>query len=64
VADDAKARLSEPVHTSMERQRDTGALMDALIRGADWAPAGTNAETESEDVATLANKNPARAGLS
>ena len=25
----------------MERQRDTGARMDALIRGADWAPSGT-----------------------
>jgi hypothetical protein len=26
----------------MERQRDTGARMDALIRGADWAQIGTN----------------------
>jgi hypothetical protein len=26
----------------MERERDTGARMDALIRGADWAQAGTN----------------------
>jgi hypothetical protein len=26
----------------MERQRDTGARMDALIRGADWAQMGTN----------------------
>jgi hypothetical protein len=26
----------------MERKRDTGARMDALIRGADWALAGTS----------------------
>ena len=26
----------------MERERDTGARVDALIRGADWAQAGTN----------------------
>ena len=26
----------------MERQRDTGARMDALIRGADWVKTGTN----------------------
>jgi integrase len=28
----------------MERERDTGARMDALIRGADWAPVGTNGD--------------------
>jgi len=26
----------------MERQRDTGARMDALVRGADWATMGSN----------------------
>ena len=26
----------------MERQRETGARMDALIRGAEWAQMGTN----------------------
>jgi hypothetical protein len=26
----------------MERKRDTGARMDALLRGADWAQMGTN----------------------
>jgi hypothetical protein len=26
----------------MARSRDTGARMDALIQGADWAPTGTN----------------------
>ena len=32
----------------MERQRETGARMDALIRGADWAQMGTNGEVELE----------------
>ena len=32
----------------MERQRETGARMDALIRGADWAQMGTNG-VESEE---------------
>jgi integrase len=36
----------------MERQRDTGAGMDALIQGADWARMGTNgADTVSADEA-------------
>jgi integrase len=26
----------------MERKRDTGERMDALVRGADWAQTGTN----------------------
>lgn len=34
----------------MERQRDTGERMDALIRGADWAPMGTNGENRAPDV--------------
>jgi integrase len=43
----------------MERSRDTGARMDALLRGADWAPMGTNDERSMLSDATLANKNPA-----
>lgn len=35
----------------MERQRDTGERMDALVRGADWAPTGTNAIESPESVA-------------
>ena len=35
----------------MAGSRDTGARMDALIRGADWAPMGTN---EPDAVAVLA----------
>jgi hypothetical protein len=32
----------------MERERDTGARMDALIRAANWAQAGTNGVSELE----------------
>jgi hypothetical protein len=32
----------------MERKRDTGARMDALIRTADWAQVGTNGAKELE----------------
>lgn len=30
----------------MERERDTGARMDALLRGADWAQTGTSSVSE------------------
>ena len=42
----------------MERKRDTGAKMDALIRGADWAQAGTNGNSEAEALSVAATKNP------
>ena len=35
----------------MERTRDTGERMDALLRGADWAQPGTNAIESPESVA-------------
>jgi integrase len=35
----------------MERTRDTGERMDALVRGADWAHPGTNAIASPERVA-------------
>ena len=38
----------------MERQRDTGARMDALIRGADWAQTGTNNDHVSQPLPTAA----------
>ena len=47
----------------MERKRDTGARMDALVRGADWARMGTNGAQRVEPVSTLATENPAAAGL-
>jgi integrase len=34
----------------MERQRDTGERMDALIHGADWAQMGTNDQIEALDA--------------
>lgn len=39
----------------MERSRDTGARMDALVRGADWAPMGTSGPDEAVDVALVGN---------
>jgi integrase-like protein len=40
----------------MERQRDTGERMDALIRGADWAQMGTNGEVTAPE--TGADRKP------
>ncbi|MGD0166894.1 MAG: site-specific integrase [Gaiellaceae bacterium] len=34
----------------MERSRDTGARMDALLKGADWAQTGTNSTNGSESL--------------
>ena len=46
------------------RSRDTGARMDALIRGGEWAQTGTIDVNRFEGVALTENKNPAGAGLS
>jgi integrase len=35
----------------MQRKRDTGVRMDALLRGADWAQMGTNDELSPNDAA-------------
>jgi integrase len=58
----------------MERKRDTGLRMDALLQGAAWeddtdeaayrALPGTSSTETGHPVSTTANKNPARAGLS
>ena len=53
----------------MERKRDTGERMDALIRGADWGPIGTNSGTNyaapDAPVASSANgKAPKSGGFS
>jgi len=45
----------------MERQRDTGACMDALIRAADWAQTGTNRAVELEAVADVGDRRGRRA---
>jgi integrase len=39
----------------MERQRDTGQRLDALIRGADWAPMGTSGINDAPRVASVEN---------
>jgi hypothetical protein len=43
----------------MERKRDTGERMDALVQGADWATMGTNGAKAEELVPALATLNPA-----
>jgi hypothetical protein len=45
----------------MERTRDTGVRMDALIRGADWAQMGPNGAEAVDPASTLATK-PRRSG--
>lgn len=41
----------------MERKRDTGERMDALVRGADWAQTGTNGELEVEALSVAATES-------
>jgi hypothetical protein len=43
----------------MERQRDTGERMDALIRGAEWADTGRNGDPDLEAMPVPATKSPA-----
>jgi integrase len=43
----------------MERKRDTGERMDALVQGADWARMGTNGAKTEELAPALATRNPA-----
>ena len=46
----------------MSRDRDTGARLDALVKGVDWAPAGTNDgidEAFAELNAEAMERNPA-----
>jgi hypothetical protein len=42
----------------MERNRETGARMDALVRG-DWALTGTNGEVAADLSSLLETQNPA-----
>jgi integrase len=48
----------------MERQRDTGARLDALVRGAEWAQAGTNSIPVSASVVSLETEKPPFAATS
>jgi hypothetical protein len=56
-------RSSRGYARKVERKRDTGERMDALIRGADWAQTSTSDDPNVAPVAVVANKNPAGAGL-
>jgi integrase len=59
------ASLALEIYTKvMERKRDTGERMDALIRGANWAQMGTNGAERFDPMPVAATKNPASAGLS
>ncbi len=51
--------LALEVHArKMERSRDTGARMDALIKGADWAHTGTNDADTFEPLSLETTKAP------
>jgi len=47
----------------MDRQRDTGARMDALLRVADWARMGTSGELDGDPVAAVDNPEKEKAAL-
>jgi len=57
------ASVALEVYTRMmSRDRDTGARLDALVRGADWAPMGTNdaeAVLSEEGVEQVKELHPA-----
>jgi hypothetical protein len=56
------SRLALEVYArKMERERDTGARMDALIRGADWALMGTSGVEEPSAVSLPDNEESRRA---
>jgi integrase len=47
----------------MQRKRETGARMDELVRGADWAQMGTNGDDPTIPLTASETENPAEAGL-
>ena len=59
----SSASMALEVYTRMmSRDRDTGARIDALVKGVDWAPMGTNDEVDNALVALIADntgRNPA-----
>ena len=42
----------------MERKRDTGERMDALVKGADWAAMGSKTVEAVDPVSVAATENP------
>jgi hypothetical protein len=59
----SSARALEVYTKVMERKRDTGARMDALIQGAQWAQTGTNDAEVEIPLAVSETRDPAEAGL-
>jgi integrase len=58
------AQLSLEVYSKvMQRTRDTGEKVDALIRGADWAQAGTNGSNPEILSPSLETKTPPERGF-
>jgi hypothetical protein len=58
----ASSALALEVYTkAMERKRDTGQRIDALIRGADWAQMGTNGEIEATNGAAAVDSEKKKA---
>jgi hypothetical protein len=47
----------------MERKRDTGARLDALVLGAEWASMGTSGAEAVDPASAPATDNRAGAGL-
>ena len=43
---------------AMDRKRETGARMDELVRGADWAPMGTSEQIDARVFSPPATKKP------
>lgn len=53
------ASLALEIYTKvMERTRDTGARMDALVRGADWAAMGSKGADPVQPLPNLATESP------
>ncbi len=48
----------------MERKRDTGARMDALVKGADWAVTGSSSELDAAALLSEQTKTPLERGFS
>lgn len=54
------AQLALEVYArKMDRARDTGARIDALVRGVNWAPAGTNGVPSAGALPSTATGNTA-----
>jgi hypothetical protein len=55
----ADASLALEIYAKVvDRKRDTGDRLDALIQGAVWAPMGTNSDLDSQLLPEAATKNP------